>query len=123
MKRQLRILLLVSLALSLLAGVGCGDETPTAPGGGSGTGSIDIDGSRVDLKGYIESVGDSKIVVYDRVVLVTDNTELDGPHGDDLVFGDLLVGMWVEVRGTLRGDGVIVAERVKVEDDDYSSSY
>ena len=51
---------------------------------------------------------------------MTGDTELDGEHGEELLFNDLLVGMWVEVRGTRRGDGAVVASRIKVEEEDYN---
>jgi hypothetical protein len=119
--RILQNISLVIVSLFLLTGVGCGEDSPTGTGG-SGGGSIRIDGSRVELEGYIERVGDSELTVYGKAVVVTETTELDGEHGEELRFEDLLVGMWVEVRGTLRSDGAVIAERIEVEDDDYTGS-
>lgn len=124
MMRVPRIRLAPAILVALVAlavAPGCGGDSPTDTGGGSGGGSIRIDGTRVELEGYIESLGDSDLVVYGYVVVVTAATEIDGDRGEQLRFDDLLVGMWVEVRGTRRGDGAVVAERVEVDDEHDSS--
>lgn len=80
-----------------------------------------IQGMRVEIEGYIASLGDSSFVVYNTTVLVSEFTEIQAEeNGGELTFADLLVGMWVELSGA-EVNGAVVAERIEVntrEDND-----
>lgn len=71
----------------------------------------------VEVEGLIEALGDSDVTVGGHTFLVTDATEIRGDHGADLTFEDLAVGMFVEAEGNVDAAGVLVADRIEVEDD------
>ncbi|MCH7975835.1 MAG: T9SS type A sorting domain-containing protein [Bacteroidetes bacterium] len=76
--------------------------------------------ARIEVEGFIEALGDHTLTVGSLVFLVTEATEIEGPHGQMLDFEDLEVGQFVEVEGHFRSDGTLVADEVEVEleDDD-----
>ena len=76
--------------------------------------------ARIEVEGFIEALGDHTLTVGGLVFLVTEATEIEGPHGQMLDFEDLEVGQFVEIEGHFRSDGTLVADEVEVEleDDD-----
>lgn len=91
---------------------GCNDTT--SPGGGR-EGEIKIEGTDVELKGFIESKGAMSLVVYGRDVVVTDSTSIENEYEAHITFADLIVGTFVEVHGTLQSDDSIVAAEISVD--------
>ncbi len=77
----------------------------------------DHDDDFVEIRGFISSIGDSEFVVFGHRIVVTDSTRLRGDDNQPITFGDLIVGMEVEVHGALMEDGSVIAVEVEVEDD------
>ncbi|MCH8031473.1 MAG: hypothetical protein IIB09_06620, partial [Bacteroidetes bacterium] len=71
----------------------------------------------VEVRGVIEALGDQALTVGGLTFLVNEDTEIEGPDGEDLTFDDLDVGMLVEVEGEFE-DGELVAEEIEVQDGD-----
>ncbi|MDH3216713.1 MAG: DUF5666 domain-containing protein [Candidatus Krumholzibacteria bacterium] len=107
-------LLLIELGVLILL-TGCRSDA-VGPGSSGKGGSLRIEGDRAEVEGYIQSLSPSRLVVFNTTVLVNDLTEIRAEHGAHMTFSDLLVGMWVDVRGAFV-DGVVVAERIEVEDE------
>ncbi|NNE45935.1 MAG: T9SS type A sorting domain-containing protein [Rhodothermales bacterium] len=70
-----------------------------------------------EVKGTITSIGDRGFELENHFIAVDDQTEYFGKNGEQLTFGDLEVGMFVQVHGVLGADRVPTARRVKVEDE------
>ena len=72
--------------------------------------------NKVVVKGVIDSVGTDFILVYDKVIVVDDSTEIYGAHHTSLSFSDLRKGQVVKVKGELQTDGSILASTIKVKE-------
>ena len=75
----------------------------------------------VRLEGPITERGDSAVRVGAVWVLVTDATRIRDDEGT-AAFDDLLVGLHVEVRGTVDSTGQVVADRVEIDERDDDDS-
>ncbi len=71
----------------------------------------------VEVRGVIEELGEQTISVGGFTFLVNEDTEIEGPDGEDWMFENLEVGMLVEVEGELEGDE-LVAEEIEVREDE-----
>ncbi|MGB5289752.1 MAG: DUF5666 domain-containing protein, partial [Ignavibacteriaceae bacterium] len=69
-----------------------------------------------EVKGTITAIDDRGFHLEDHFIAVTEQTKYFGPRGEEISFGDLAVGMFVQVHGVLGDDGVPTALKVKVED-------
>jgi len=106
-------LLFVSLVFSFVA-VAAGCNNTTAPDE-ERKGEIKIEGTQVELKGFIESKGTLSLVVYGHIVAITGNTRIENESEQQIGFDDLIVGTFVEIHGTLQPDSSIVADEIAVE--------
>lgn len=52
--------------------------------------------------------------VRENTIEVTDETAIMSRHGEEIGFGDIEVGQMVDARGMMSADGVLVAERIRV---------
>ena len=84
---------------------------------------IELEGEGEDefeFKGVIQSIdaGAPSMVVSGLTVHIDAATRLEGDHGAPLALSDFIVGQRVKVRGDLQSDGSILAERIRLDDDD-----
>jgi hypothetical protein len=75
------------------------------------------DDDELEFRGRIQSIGSSSLVVDGRLVEVDANT-LIRRRGDPIPFSALQIGNLVEVEGTPRSDGSVLARKITLEDDD-----
>ncbi len=75
----------------------------------------DHDDNFVELKGFIESISGTDLTVFGTVVHVSDSTLIKGSEDVTLAFGDLVVGMWVEVHGFINDDESVDAVEISIE--------
>ncbi len=73
-------------------------------------------GEEVELTGTIEALDATSITVDGVRFLVTAATEVLDEDGDPIPFGDLAVGMTVEVRGERDAMDVLFATRIRIRD-------
>jgi hypothetical protein len=86
---------------------------------GSSASRVDDDGSgEVGLRGKVGSVGTDSLMVGDRKVLVDAFTRILDRNNLAIRLADLKQGDLVEVEGTARAGGSVLAKKVKLEDDD-----
>ena len=71
----------------------------------------------VELRGEIQALGTNSITVNDTTFVVDETTAILDHDDQPIAFGDLAVGMLVEVEGTI-DDGSFHATRIKVEEED-----
>lgn len=69
----------------------------------------------IKLEGTIQAVGDMLIVVAARVVHVDAATILEGDEDMPILFGDLKLGMKVEVEGIVQDDGSVLASKIEAD--------
>ncbi len=69
----------------------------------------------IKLEGTIQGIGDMLIVVAARVVHVDAATILEGDDDMPIGFGDLKLGMKVEVEGTVQDDGSVLANKIEAD--------
>ncbi|MFQ5568664.1 MAG: DUF5666 domain-containing protein [Rhodothermales bacterium] len=81
-------------------------------------GDDDGGGGEVEVTGAIEALDASSITVGGTTFVVADSTEILDGDNNAITLSDLAVGMVVEVRGERNADDVLVATRIRVEDDD-----
>ncbi|MEW6196052.1 MAG: DUF5666 domain-containing protein [Bacteroidota bacterium] len=74
----------------------------------------------IELEGTIQAVSENSITVQNVEFFVDSTTIIVAEEEGLLQFGDLTVGLEVEVRGFLSEDSAYVALIIKVEDDDYT---
>ena len=70
----------------------------------------------IEITAPIEDIFDNTIVVSGIEFLTDENTIILDDNRNPITFGDLQIGMIVEVRGILLGDGSHYATRIKLED-------
>ncbi|NIR50888.1 T9SS type A sorting domain-containing protein [candidate division KSB1 bacterium] len=70
----------------------------------------------VEITGAIEEIGDNSITVLGRTFVVTENTVIFDNNNNRITLSEFSVGLTVEVRGDLMGDGTLVAIKIKIED-------
>lgn len=118
------ILLMMALltAAALVVG-GCSEEnaSPASPDACTG-GDVNIDGTDIRVRGFIEDKGDSTLVVYCRDIDILPATLIKGDGDTIIPFYDLVVGMRVEVYGTIAPDERIQAEEIEVDTRDDSQT-
>lgn len=71
--------------------------------------------TEVSFKGNIQSISGSTLQVAGKAV-VTDGSTRITRHGDSIAFSTLQVGNKVEVEGTQRTDGSVLAKKISLED-------
>ncbi|MCB0259861.1 MAG: T9SS type A sorting domain-containing protein [Calditrichaeota bacterium] len=76
---------------------------------------VETSGNRLEIEGFVDAKGAASIEVNSITLFVGSGTEIRGPHGSPLTFGDIQVGDQVEVRAFLRPDSSYLATRIKVE--------
>jgi len=107
----------IALSLLVITLVG-GCKSSAGPEGGSGEprkGSIQVSGSQVELKGFIEVVDAARtLTVFGHTVLVADTTQIENERQQHIEFEALIVGMWLEVHGQLQPDDKILAYEIEV---------
>ena len=69
--------------------------------------------TQVELRGAVASLSGNQFMLGARTIVVDDNTRYE-----DMQAADLVDGMQVEVKGTYRNDGSILADRIEGEQDD-----
>jgi len=92
--------------------------TVTVRVSGSSASRVDDDGSEVEVRGKVDSVGGSSLVVGGRTVLVDASTRLLGRNNETIAFSTFRPGDSVEVEGVPQADGSLRATKVKLEDAD-----
>jgi len=75
-------------------------------------------GENIEIKGLIQELRDSTLVLAGKEFEVNMNTEILDDDGDPIQFGDLQVGFLVEVRAAILTDGSLLATRITIEDKD-----
>jgi hypothetical protein len=106
-------IIITTIALAvLLAVAGCGSDSVTGPGDGL---YKRINGDNVEIRGFIETILERQLVVFDTEVVVGEMTRIMGDHGEEVDFSDLLVGMLVTVQGTLIEGQAVLADEITVE--------
>ncbi|MFQ5628114.1 MAG: DUF5666 domain-containing protein, partial [bacterium] len=73
---------------------------------------------KIEVKGFVKAVGQDSLVVEGLVFFVDGNTEIIGHGGQAILLSDIIAGLFVEVRGRFRADGSLLAERIKLKDND-----
>jgi hypothetical protein len=71
--------------------------------------------AEVSFTGTIQSISGSTLMVAGKTVATDGNTRIRR-KGDTIAFSDLKVGDKVEVEGTQRADGTILAKKISLED-------
>lgn len=94
------------------------DDDDDNGGGGNGGGGGEID--RLIIRGAIESIDGSSIVVDSQQFVLNGDTEYQNEDGSAAVQGDFQVGDVVKVKGYPDGLGSIIAIEVEFEDDFHS---
>ena len=72
----------------------------------------------VELKGIITAIGPDSIVVEGTTFFVDGSTRIYDREERPIQLGDLSTGLFVEVKGRVRGDGRLWAEKIELEDGD-----
>lgn len=70
----------------------------------------------IEYKGFIENIADNRVTISGQVFVVDSATVIINDDNDAIRFGDLQVGMRVEVRADAKVDGSLYATRIKIED-------
>ncbi|HQU70711.1 MAG TPA: DUF5666 domain-containing protein [Calditrichia bacterium] len=70
----------------------------------------------VEIRGLIESLSSDSIVVRGVTFAVDGQTVVLDHNNQPISYGDLQVGMLVEIRGDRMADGSLLANRIKIED-------
>lgn len=83
----------------------------------------DHDNDFVKIEGFIERLFNHSLVVFGTVIHVSDGTRIEGEHHAQLDFGDLLVGMRVEVYGTIQDGGSVLAAKIELEDEEEEDNH
>ncbi len=75
----------------------------------------------VEFKGSIQSInlGAGTLVVAGRTVVTDSHTQIEGQHDVLITLKDLKMGDFVEVEGTARTDGKVLAKKIKLEEEDH----
>lgn len=81
---------------------------------------IELEFDEVNVNGSVEAVGTDDITVNGLTFRVTNRTEIEDDDGD-LSLSDLAVGDNVEVEGFFNRDGVLIADEIEREDDDFKN--
>lgn len=74
----------------------------------------------IETKGYVASIADSVVTINNIAFTVVPNTKLLDDKGNPLTLAGFKVGMEVEAKGTRLANGVVIALRLKIEDEDSS---
>ncbi len=74
----------------------------------------------VETKGYVASIVDSVVTINNIAFTVIPTTQLLNDKGNPITLAGFKVGMEVEAKGTRLANGVVVALRLKIEDESYS---
>jgi putative ubiquitin-RnfH superfamily antitoxin RatB of RatAB toxin-antitoxin module len=72
--------------------------------------------NELELKGKIESIGESSLVVMGLSFNVDTNTEIENHDHDPISLSDLSVGQLVEIKARVQNDGSRLALRIRIED-------
>jgi Domain of unknown function (DUF5666)/Secretion system C-terminal sorting domain len=73
--------------------------------------------NEVEITGYVTEVGTNSFVINGATFYVDANTEYRGRNGNTFSFGQIVVGILLEVKANLQTNGDLLATRVKTEDD------
>jgi hypothetical protein len=84
---------------------------------GSSASRVDDDGSEVELKGKVDSVGASSLVVAGKTVRVDPSTRLLDHEDKPILLSAFKQGEFVEVEGTAKSDGSVLAKKVQLDND------
>lgn len=85
---------------------------------GSSASRVDDNGSEVEIRAKVDSVGSSSLVVGGRTVRVDASTRLLGRNNEAIALSAFRSGDFVEVEGIPQSDGSLLATKVKLEDAD-----
>ncbi|MCI0690549.1 DUF5666 domain-containing protein [candidate division KSB1 bacterium] len=77
---------------------------------------IEDDGDEIELTGFIDELMDTSIEVAGSIFLVNSATNVFDQSGVRIAFFTLRPGMLVEIHGTRRFDGSVVATEIRIED-------
>ena len=77
-----------------------------------------VPGGDIEAEGPIQALGASSVTVSGQTFAVTAQTDIHDGDDNPLTFGDLAVGLVVEVEGHTAPDGTLVADEIEVEDED-----
>ncbi len=75
----------------------------------------DSDAREIEVKGRINTVTDSSIVVNGQMFMVNAQTEIEGRHDEHLTLSDLKEGMFVKVKAQLQFNFKFIALKIEVE--------
>ncbi len=117
LNRQNQIISLIDLTVGVLVEV----KAVRQDGGGLLATRIKIEdptGNEVELKGEIDSIGESNIVVLGKTFVVGAATEILDDDNEPISLADLTVGQLVEVKARRQQDGSLLATRIRLEDED-----
>ena len=92
--------------------------TVTVRVSGSSASMVDEHEGEVELKGKVDSVGASSLVVAGKTVHVDASTRLLDSKGMPIPLSGFKQGDFVEVEGTSQSDGSVLATKVKLESED-----
>jgi hypothetical protein len=84
---------------------------------GSSASKVDDNGSEVELRGKVDSVGSDSLVVSGRTIRVDASTRVLDQRNLPIPLAGVKAGDLVEVEGTAQPDGSLLASKVKLEDD------
>lgn len=71
----------------------------------------------IETKGYVASIADSVVTINNIAFTVVPTTKLLDDKGNPLTLAGFKVGMEVEAKGTRLANGVVIALRLKIEDE------
>ena len=83
---------------------------------GSSASRVDDHGRETEVRGRLDSVGGSSLVVAGRTVRIDSSTRLLGRNNETVDLSAFRPGDIVEVEGIPQSDGVLLATKVKLED-------
>ncbi|MFQ5639429.1 MAG: DUF5666 domain-containing protein [bacterium] len=72
--------------------------------------------NQLEIKAAIDSIGTSSILVLEIDIQVDNNTVILDKDNIPIAFGDLRVGLFVELKANKQADGLFLASKIKVED-------
>ncbi len=72
----------------------------------------------IELKGKIEDLGSGFVTVLGKTFTVNDQTKIYDHLGMQTGFSSLSAGMIVEIKGKMNSAGVLIATKIKIEDED-----
>ncbi len=74
----------------------------------------------IETKGFVASIADSVVTINNIAFTVVPTTKLLDDKGNAITLAGFKVGMEVEAKGMRLANGVVIALRLKIEDENYS---